>query len=154
MSDPNQPSMDHRDLKEFARYMCGKKLGSGAYRDVYVLNFNDDYVVKIERDGCQFQNIIEWQFWEDHQYKKGIAKWLAPCASISEKGTIMIQKRTTPILTKKGMPAKLPKFLGDCHIHNFGKLNGKVVCHDYAINNPKIPLQLVKKKWYDPYTGI
>lgn len=152
MADFKLPTMNKIVLNELAHYMCGKKLGSGAFRNVYVLRANDEHVIKIEDAQCSFQNVIEWGFWQENGWNKDIGKWLAPCVSISASGTFLIQKRTTPVTDISKMPAKLPKFLGDCHMNNFGKLDGKLVCHDYAINNVKIPMQLVKRKWYDPYT--
>lgn len=120
--------------EEFNSFMVGDWLGSGVYRQVYSAPWDpDNYVIKLEHamQHRMFCNSIEWAIWDNLKDHEEASKWLAPCKSISRSGNILVQRRTTPI---SALPDKLPKFLEDTHIHNFGMLEGRIVCHDYAFN--------------------
>ena len=112
--------------------LCGEKLGFGMDRDVYVCRLDEDYVVKVERDNSSYdQNIIEYRIWTDLQGKPDLQKYFAPCKYLSGNGKILIQKRTEPI-RMSDIPDKLPMFLNDMKLENYGILDGKFVCHDYG----------------------
>src|SRR5687767_12597003 len=87
-------------VSAFKKKFCGKKIGGGTYRDVYIFKQNDDYVVKIERNikNKQFSNVNEWSNWEWHKSWTKFSKWLAPCEWISEDGRILIQRRVERIV--------------------------------------------------------
>lgn len=127
-----------RDLDDITQWdlnqqFVGEKLGSGVSRDVYACRMNPDLVVKIEKteDGRMFSNFQEFDLWnEANSQHPEVAKWLAPVISLSTNGLVLVMKRTKPL---KKMPKELPDFFNDIHDGNFGMLNGRVVCHDYAI---------------------
>lgn len=130
--------------------MVGKKLGEGCSRTVFAVKGNPDIVVKVQHE-TGFHNVFEWKLYEDAIIYPNIVKWLAPCVSISPCGLILIQRRTKP-LTKsqiKKLPKKLPKFLTDTASFNFGMLDGRLVCHDYALHEIDIPDKKTTVNWFD-----
>lgn len=125
--------------------MKGEKLGSGAYRDVFECNLNPKWVIKVEA-GRKWCNVAEFLIWRDWQNCPKIAEWLAPIHHISPDGHILIQSRTKP-LNRRKLPKTLPKFLTDIKPENFGILNGRVVCHDYAFILSTLKHDHRKVKW-------
>ena len=119
-------------LKEFRSLFLGQELGHGMSRSVYVNAQDPTTVIKIEEGAKRFQNIREWETWKNYEYCKDVAKWLAPCVDISSCGLILIQKRVDPLLLEKA-PNKMPAFLTDFKLNNFGIYKGKIVCSDYGI---------------------
>lgn len=115
---------------EAKNILCGDKLGEGMTRKVYRCRLNDEYVVKVEPRGTNFQNIEEWRAW---WWACGTPRrhWLAPCEYISPCGLILIQHRVTP-LRASDRPRKVPNWLSDLKKDNFGMLKGKVVACDYG----------------------
>lgn len=109
--------------------VVGKRLGAGDFRDVFVCNLNQNWVVKFQRDKGDFDNVNEWQTWQEFKHDKKIAKWLAPCHFISGSGDILIQERTKYL---ERLPKKMPRFLTDTKPSNYGFLNGHIACHDYG----------------------
>lgn len=132
----------HDDLWDI---FIGKKLGSGAFRDVYDLKFfhgDTDAVLKVQREDRCFDNILEYDFW--WRASPELQKWLAPCIYISKNGKFLVQVKVTEISPKE-MPAKVPACLGDVYYSNWGKTKkNKIVCCDYAITNPTYSMRLVK----------
>ena len=61
-----------------------------------------------------------------------ISRWLAPCEFLSPDGRILLQTRAEPLPFDYRLPDKLPAFLTDLKRANFGLLDGKLVCVDYA----------------------
>lgn len=144
--------MTHDDFKttsgkDLFSLIIGDKIGSGIGRTVYENRINSDTVIKIEEES--YQNIKEWEFWQDVQYSD-ISKWFAPCLSISPCGIFLVQTKCEP-LPKKMYPRKLPKFMADIKYENFGYLNGKIVCFDYGTIYTKLIANTSKKmidvKW-------
>ena len=133
--------------KEFFRMLVGKFLGRGQFRNVYVLLSDPTKVVKIEEREQSFSNIKEWEFWQDNKDNPMIAKWLAPCHYISPSGAVLIQSRCYMVEDKK-LPKMLPSFLTDTKYQNFGMLNGKVVCFDYATVVNNLNTKLRNTKWF------
>lgn len=135
--------------------ICGELLGRGVYRDVYVLKFNPEFVVKIERDPGtgQFANVTEWRNYNDFKDWDLLKDWLAPIELISETGQVMIQRRVSlEGKRKKDFPAKIPWPFSDLKYKNFGWLNGRFVCCDYSwfrypTRKPKEG-DLVTAKWW------
>lgn len=126
--------------------LCGKKIGSGAFRDVFECKLLPDMVVKVETntDYRDFANAKEMKFWCDNQNHSEIAKWLAPCTYLSPDARVMLQRRVASI-SESEMPEKLPAFLSDIKADNFGRLDGRIVCVDYAITFMRPSLAL--KAW-------
>ena len=114
--------------------LCGDKIGSGIHRDVFACKLLPDMVVKVETntDYRDFPNMREMKFWCDYQYQPRIAQWLAPCTYLSPDARVMLQRRVMPIMDSE-LPEMLPAFLADVKADNFGRLDGRIVCVDYAI---------------------
>lgn len=117
---------------ELIYLICGKLIGSGMTRDVYEFAFDSDYVVKIEDKEGHFQNVIEWQTWQEVRETKW-AKWFAPCHSISFNGSVLIQRKVKAVELKE-LPNKLPSFFTDFKTSNFGRLGKQIVACDYGCN--------------------
>lgn len=129
--------------------LCGEKLGSGIHRDVFECKIRPDLVVKVEKgDYRYFANVLEMRFWCDNQYAKDIAKWLAPCEFLSPDGRLLLQKRAQPIISGSQLPKQIPAFLTDLKKENFGLLDGRVVCVDYALNNVTVSTRMRKPYWH------
>ena len=118
---------------DFFRIMTGKWLGGGVGRGVYVLGTDPSLVVKIETRSRSFQNVAEWQVWDEVRENDDAGKWFAPCHYISPCGVVMIQSRTKP-LDKSRFPDKMPSFFTDLKYQNFGIFDGRVVAHDYGFH--------------------
>lgn len=117
-------------LHDFVELFCGEKLGEGVGREVYVYALDETKVIKVETTAHSFQNITEWQVWQEVQHTQ-YAKWFAPCHWISPCGIVLIQSRTQPV---KKPPEKIPNFFTDLKAENYGRLKGRFVCHDYGLN--------------------
>lgn len=110
--------------------LCGDKLGEGIHRTVFECRIRPDLVVKVEDEEWRsFANVREQRFWDDHEHMPDVAKWLAPCESLSPDGRILLQRRVTPVLE---LPKQLPNFLTDRKAENFGMLGKRLVCVDYS----------------------
>lgn len=116
--------------RDFIRLFCGELIGEGSSRQVYELEIDPTKVVKVETGAQSFQNIIEWETWNEVRHTKW-SGWFAPCLWISPCGIAMIQARTTPI---KKAPKEIPNFFTDLKLSNFGRLKGRFSCHDYGLN--------------------
>ena len=129
--------------------LCGKLLGEGIHRKVFECRIRPDLVVKVEHDTDwrYFANVLEMRFWDDHQYFDKVAQWLAPCEYMSPDGRILLQRRTLPIVDSSALPAQLPAFLSDVKVDNFGILDGRLVCVDYAMTIPNPSTRLKKVDW-------
>jgi len=115
--------------------LCGKQLGEGVYRSVFECALRRDWVVKLETqdsDKRTFANVHEWSFWDKYCDQSAVARWLAPCEKLSPDGRILLQQRCDPLPLDYHLPHKLPAFLTDIKRANFGLLDGKLVCVDYA----------------------
>jgi hypothetical protein len=126
---------EHAAQREALHLLCGRLLGVGSARHVYECALNSEWVVKVETGARSFQNALEWEFWQDAQANKELARWLAPCHHISPSGVVLIQARTTDAPTK-AFPKKVPKVFTDLKYQNWGYLLGdhrRLVCHDYAL---------------------
>lgn len=117
--------------KQFNHTFVDELIGSGLSRKVWSSKALPDCVIKIEDVAQSFQNIKEWELWNDMKECKEVSKWLAPCRWISPDGSILIMDRTT-VPPKKRYPDRLPKFLTDTKFQNYGLLKGRFVCHDYG----------------------
>lgn len=116
--------------------LVGERLGKGATRTVYALTHSPDLVLKLEYANKQFCNVAEYDIWHA---AKGTAneRWFAPVIDIDQWGGALIMKRTQPITYEEfhAEIKKVPDFLADTHWANFGRLEGKIVCHDYGYHN-------------------
>lgn len=112
--------------------LCGEKLGHGSGREVYSCSCNPGWVIKIETNGGSFQNVIEWDTWS---WAKTLPqrKWFAPCYYISPSGVVMLQAKTETA-RRHTLPTKMPAFMSDFKLENFGWIGKQFVCHDYGIS--------------------
>ena len=127
-----------QDIRDSA---IGNLIGDGSQREVYEWLPDDSLVAKIEvRAMCnlsksgakqRFQNAVEWETWDAAKGTR-VAKWLAPCVWISQNGTVLLMKKTTPLDAPP--KARMPGFLSDFKMDNYGMFDGRVVCHDYGTN--------------------
>ena len=132
--------------KETFKLLCGKKLGTGFNRKVYECKLMPEWVVKTERlNPNDFSNVREHHFWNEYKNEKHIAKWLAPCGDISPDGKVLLQRRAETLPEDYKFPKNLPEFLTDIKRSNFGLVDGKFVCIDYAdtVLTPSIEKQPV-----------
>lgn len=133
--------------RELLTMMIGETLGAGEFRIVFEHAHRKDLVLKFETRARSFQNIAEWDFWNDNKKNKKIALWLAPCEFISPCGIILAQKKTIKP-TKADYPKAVPEFLTDLKRTNFGMYQGRLVAHDYGLYNVKTPTKRKKAKWW------
>lgn len=109
----------------------GELIGAGASRRVYEHADMPQWVIKVEEINGGFCNAMEWKVWEYAQHMPPVREWLAPCALISRCGRVLVQRRTEPVPTDE-LPDKVPSFFTDLKTANWGRYDGKVVCHDYS----------------------
>lgn len=123
-------------LPELIHFLIGAPIGTGDTRRVYDLPLMPGLVLKAELfDSKRFDNVEEWSLWQEFHDVPHMAQWLAPCHSISSCGSYLIQARTTPIET---LPEKLPGWMADFKLNNFGMFEDRVVAHDYGNNAIRI----------------
>lgn len=131
--------------------LCGKLIGEGVHRRVFECRIRKDLVVKVEGEvgwHRSFANVTEMRFWSDHQFFDKVARWLAPCEYLSPDGLILLQKRVSPIVGLSELPKQLPSFLTDLKPSNFGLLDGRIVCVDYASTIPNPSTRLRNVVWH------
>lgn len=133
-------------FEEGFNLLCGERLGEGIARTVFACTFDDTLVVKVEKDPFQFQNVMEWRFWQECIDYTKAADWLAPCVAISPRGSVLLQRRVEPAQASQ-LPAMLPAFLRDIKPSHFGFYKGRLVCCDYALTDSKLPVTLKKADW-------
>jgi len=135
------------EASELWKLMIGAYIGEGQFRRVFTLQNNDDLVIKVEQGRGEFHNIQEWRNWLEVQ-NTPLAKWFAPCVAISENGRFLLQKRTVPVSIRE-LPKKVPACLTDRKTSNFGLLDKKVVCHDYAFMIFNFSARLIKPNFWE-----
>jgi len=135
-------------FKDCFNMLCGDKLGEGIHRTVYSCKLRPDLVVKVENQEMRyFANVMEDKFFSDHQSVKEVARWLAPIEFLSPDGRLLLMKRVRPVHESDKLPDKLPAFLTDLKRENFGWLDGRLVCVDYAFTIPNPGLRLRRVHW-------
>lgn len=143
-----------RAFEDAFNLLCGEKLGGGIHREVFDCRLRPDLVVKVERDDTwrYFSNVREMKFWDDNQHFKKVADWLAPCVYMSPDGRILLQRRVKLATRFDDLPDMMPAFLTDFKPDNYGFLEGRLVCIDYAmtIDNPSVKLKKVPD-WRNVY---
>lgn len=128
--------------------LCGKLLGEGIHRKVFECRLDPTLVVKVETDEehRSFANAYEHRNWQECRDYKPVARWLAPVVRISPCGFILLQKRVAP-LRQSELPAKLPRFLTDIQVANFGLYEGRIVACDYTTLLTNVRLSERKAHW-------
>lgn len=117
---------------DLVNMLCDEMIGEGISRCVYPWSLDRSLVAKVEPGHGGFANAQEWDVWQRIKDTEH-AKWFAPCVHISGCGIWLLQKRTKPIPFKR-LPKQVPAFFTDLKQSNWGLLNGRPVCHDYAAN--------------------
>ncbi len=134
MSDPWAVEEEFDQLKNCAlSILCGEQIGSGSTRRVYALKHDPSLVIKIEHAARRFCNVTEYDVWKEVRRSEN-AKWFAPVVDIDIWGGALLMKRTQPITDDEFFDEikELPSFMSDTHPQNFGRLDGRIVCHDYG----------------------
>lgn len=138
-------------MEELFDFICEDKIGSGVYRDVYKLSFNDKYVIKVARDEQgRANNLLEERLWCEVM-STPLANWFAPILQVSGAGKYLIQERVDGLPREK-YPTMIPHFFTDTKYSNFGWLKGKgFVCCDYGSFNifRGITKKMVKASWWE-----
>lgn len=137
-------------MKEFADVLVGRMIARGTYRYVFFCLLSDDFVVKVEKGGSH-HNAMEWQMWDQFKNVDHVSKWLAPCVNISACGRVLIQRRTTPLIE---LPDKMPVWLSDFKVQNYGMFDGRVVCHDYGLGPDHVSGSMKAAEWWNGETGV
>lgn len=118
--------------REFMNFFLGDYLGCGTSRYVFENRRDKKTVIKIDY-GNTSANTLEFQTWNRVEKVKSLAKWFAPIKDCSRCGSIIIQaKCDTQKLECYEYPKQIPEIFSDTKYNNFGMLNGKFVCFDYA----------------------
>jgi hypothetical protein len=131
--------------KEIIGFFLGDEIGSGGSRRVYEHPFDETKVIKVAVAG-KLENVYEWMIWCDAN--KAQRKWLARCHFLSKHGMVLIQERAQPLPQDYKLPKKLPSFINkDTKPHNFGLIDGRLVCVDYALARTKFSLKPESVKW-------
>jgi hypothetical protein len=139
-----------RTFEDAFDLMCGDLIGEGTFRKVYTCRLRPDLVVKVEKHterDRRFHNMLEYYCWTQHAHCKPIHQWLAPCEDMSPDGRILLQKRARPLHDTDKLPEQLPTFLTDLKRENFGMLDKRIVCIDYAYYVTTTSTRLRKANW-------
>lgn len=149
--------MISQEVKEDAfNFLCGNLIGRGMDRDVFECNLRKDVVIKVEAADvrCRFQNLQEWMVWGRIAGTE-FEKWFAPVLEISPNGRCLMMARTE-VLGQAELPDRMPAFFTDFKRQNFGRYQGRIVCHDYGSNllmEQGMTRRMRKVKWRDPHSG-
>lgn len=115
---------------EVVDLFCRTEIGSGVARTVYESPLLPGIVIKCELPAQSFQNITEWETWQEVKHTKW-AKWFAPCIEISACGSVLLMKKTEK---PSKYPDRMPVFMTDLKRANYGLIGRQIVAHDYGKN--------------------
>lgn len=122
---------DSRCHTDIFNRVFGKLLGRGAHRMVFeYAPAPRKWVIKVDV-GNRNANIMEEETWAHVQYTK-MGKWFAPVSELSHGGRLILQRRCVMVTDKSKYPKKVPDFFTDLKYKNWGTLDGRFVCLDYA----------------------
>lgn len=130
--------------------ILGERLGKGTTREVFALKHYPAWVVKLEMDDAPMINIMEYEtyaaVWD------GVQDWLCPIWGLSHHGLALYQRKTIPV-TKEELPERIPSWLTDTKIENWGRLmpENRIVCHDFGMNlalQRGMTRRLKKAEWW------
>lgn len=126
-------AVEHLSLRTKIRHLCAEQLGSGQYRDVFVLKQDRRFVVKIERDFStgEFANASEWRNYINNRDDWFIRGWLAPIAQVTLNSQILVMRRARHGAIET-YPRYIPAWLTDCKRTNYGFIGSRFVCCDYS----------------------
>lgn len=137
--------------------ICGEIIGEGISRTVYECKLNPAWVVKHEFNMALHQNVLEYTVWERVR-ELDVSSWFAPVLHLSDHGCWMIQARTKPVTLqelKRAYP-RVPGFLTDFKVSNWGRLGTRLVCHDFGscyTTECGINKKTIKAEWWELETS-
>ena len=130
----------HVDLVDYVTQRTDPMM-LGWHRIIYP--YSETEVMKIAHTTIK-QNFIECCLWEMYHDDPLGRKWLAPVTGYTQDFRAIIMRKTEPI-TDAEMPEKVPTFLDDVKSQNWGRMDDKIVCHDYGSLNFQLKTRL--RKW-------
>lgn len=134
-------------LEDAFNVFAGELLGEGIHRKVFAHQQDPTLVIKVESGAGCFSNIGEWDAWMAWgDAREG--QWLAPCVALSPRGSVLLQRRVQPLRPDE-LPERLPGFLTDTKVSNFGLYKGRVVCCDYGTLITTLNNRMKKAHWHD-----
>lgn len=154
---PSQEWLDYDQttvpaMKAMLECFVGQRIGGGTTRTVFQCKHDPSKVIKIQ-SAYEVANQMEFRVWEKFGDDPKVGKWLAPVHAISADGRVIVQSRTLPLINP---PKKIPDFLSDLKVQNFGMLDGRVVAHDYGLGifiDSNSPIEMVAPEWWDGFSG-
>lgn len=128
--------------------LLGEFLGRGRSREVYASPIDENIVIKIAYNPQGIMdNADEWTLWclsKDRELRN----WLCPIIGVFGDGRVLYMKKVEH--TSKDELRRfeeVPAIIEDVHTDNWGILDGRLVCFDYAVNSStSIPKKLKMKK--------
>lgn len=140
-----------RQYEDLKALTFGKVLGAGIHRKVGVYELDKTLVLKVATDAPNI-NLLENEVWQMVEHTD-LAKWFAPCVEVSPSGIFLLQKRIE-MRPKSEYPNMIPSFFTDTKYSNYGWIDGKFVCCDYAnvlstSMSHKWSARLKKAEWWD-----
>jgi hypothetical protein len=128
------------------------RLGSGLYRTVFGIWDSEKWVMKVANsaEGAD-ANRDEWQVWCYLRERHKSNRLLAPCLGISDDGSVLLMRRTT-ICNEAQVPKRVPVWMTDLKVQNWGMMDGRAVCHDYSthlIMENTCSDKTKKARWWD-----
>lgn len=109
----------------------GAYIGEGRCRTVYVAADDPTKAVKVAKEGHADVNLAEAGVWRDVE-DRDEAAFYAPVTECAEDGSWLVMARTRQP-SEGDFPSRIPGRIGDVKRHNWGWLNGRMVCHDYHV---------------------
>lgn len=146
-----ESELPRASLQAFYDLHVGESVGFGMARNVFESKLNPSIVIKVENGKGSFQNIVEFETWNNvREYGNAyFMKWFCPVLHISDCGRILVMAKA-----KKATryPTNIPVFLTDTKKNNYGVHNGRFVCLDYGTNllwRHGLSPKMQKADWWD-----
>lgn len=132
--------------------LIGDFINQGAHRDVYAHKYDDNLVIKKQKNKRKHHNKSEYLAYNEAK-KFGIDHWLAPVIEISDCGGFLIQVRGEPVKSGE-RPKKVPKWLScdNTGPNQWVWINNRVVKCDfdnneyYNLKNMREMIRMFKSK--------
>lgn len=142
------------DSHELIAEFLGEFIAKGVTREVYACKVNPAYVIKIAKSSEGVAaNVLEHSIWAyAEMMPESVSQWFCPCVSISSHGSVLVMRRAEPV-SEEELPQEVPAYFTDLKPDNWGLLEGKPVCVDYAntlIYNGFHAKKTRKANWSDP----
>lgn len=135
---------------EFFNFVCGDLLGSGISRYVFEYKLDKKYIVKVEYSNYN-ANSAEHLIWGQIEYVQKVSKWFAPIKHLTCCGRVMLQRKCQTEIAYDEYPKQVPVFFTDLKYQNWGMMDGRMVCFDYAgtlLLDLRTDYKLKNAKWW------